>query len=190
MQHTGNGKRVCEELAQMPSCAVIIDRRKPPGVPENVPVGEGHCFIIANRTYNDPVSACYLHHLGSLPGSLNSVISRPLLKSCSSSLTSRRRSQYFAWSSSISQCSCEQWVGQPQFTHSCATRRFVPCTLKHIGHDANFFTRSPLSFRSRFGDFESGWKSFDGFGALAGSFAAHNDLALSMAKLNKERRGV
>jgi len=99
-----------------------------------------------------------------LPGSSNSRILRPLRRSCSSSLASRSRRQYFSCSASAFQCSSEQCDGHPQSGHSnatacgCAWACAGSCSPAHTGQGASCLMASPRARTGGNGDFENGWK--------------------------------
>lgn len=100
-----------------------------------------------------------------LPGSSNSLIRLPLLKSCSSSFASHNLEQYFLCSVSSFQCASEQCVGQPQSGHSNLTA--FGCALvcsciwlsddAHTGHGASWWMASPLARIAGKGEIENGW---------------------------------
>ena len=100
-----------------------------------------------------------------IPGNSNSRIRLPLLKSCSSSLASCSRAQYFWCSWSRLRCSSEQCVGQPQSGHSNLTALGCAwvcgwswlCEEAHTGQGAKDRIASPLARTAGNGDFEKGW---------------------------------
>lgn len=115
-----------------------LDRREATGVQEDVPVAERDGLLVGlfRCEVQNVASAsefCAVVGRVDAPGSLNSVSSRPLRRSCSSSLASLNRGQYLAWfSSSLHRCSLA-CVGKPQLGHSNATCVFSPYLSSETG---------------------------------------------------------
>lgn len=89
----------------------------------------------------------------------NSTIGLPLLKSCSSSLTSLNLPQYSLCSSlPSSHLSWFLCVGHPQSGQSYAGLTRSWCFSNEVGHKDTDFIRSAFSRRAGNGDSERGWK--------------------------------
>lgn len=169
MQDRTNGYRVCEDFARMPPRPLSIHGRELSRVPEHVPVRKRDCSLGVLLTYVLSQQTNILTVIGAanVPGSSNSRILLPLLRSCSSSFASRSRPQYFWCSISASQCSSEQCVGHPQSGHSYSTFfgcacvcGCTPCwcSLAHTGQGASCLIASPRARMAGKGDCENGWK--------------------------------
>jgi len=129
---------------------------------------------------------------GVAPGRSNSCSFLPLRRSCSSSLTSRNREQYFWCSWSAAQCSSEQCVGQPQSGHSNLTGSgwgFVcvwtcSCEEEQTGQGASSLIASPLARIAGNGDFENGWKRSS---SLSSGFGSAKCCSLRLKRPKKDR---
>ena len=171
-----------------------VHRRVPPSVPEHVPIRERDRRLNILRTCNpgQEIQDLVLEVERAAPGRSNSCNFLPLRRSCSSSLTSRNREQYFWCSWSAAQCSSEQCVGQPQSGHSKLTGldlAFVcawmcSCEEEQIGHGASCLMASPLSRIAGNGDFENGWKRLS---SLSSGFGSAKRCSLRLKRPKKDR---
>jgi hypothetical protein len=167
MENPTDCNGICEKFTGMPSGALSVHWRKSTSIPKYIPVSKRNCLLITLRSYRDIYYRKQRGESGvDRPGNSNSRILLPLLKSCSSSLTSRNLEQYFWCSLSSWKCSSEQWVGHPQSGHSNFTARGCVEWFKELwlwneaqtGHAAKSWIASPRARRAGKGDLENGWK--------------------------------